>query len=364
MRLRAKLYVIFSAAFLMMMGVLFVSSYIFLGEGLGSEYTGYDGVQVFGAFLLFGVLFTVLTEKLVDRHIITRLEKLSKDIDGIDSGSLDYYSIIDEGDDEIHDISRKINDLLKTLHIYRGQLKKSERMVTIGETATMVGHDLRNPLQVAFILNAKLQMIVKELHAQGLEGPQLEELQYVSDKLDEETRYMNKIVSDLQDYAKKMVVSMQDTDMEKLIVTMVSDLNIPTDIDVKVEFEAGFPVIRVDPSLTKRVYTNLILNAIQAMPDGGRLSFTGGTANDYVYLSVEDTGVGISAEDMKSIFRPLYTTKAKGTGFGLPVCKRILDAHGADITVESSVGEGTTVTVFFPIYSMDVAQGVAEVLVK
>lgn len=344
-----------------MTGASFFASYTFLVQG-GSWYAGYDSVQGFCLVLLFGVLFTVLAEKLVDKNILSRLEKLSRDIDGIDSGSLDYYSIIDEGDDEISDISHKINGLLKTLHVYQVQLKKSERMVTIGETATMVGHDLRNPLQVAFILNAKLQMIVKELHTLGLESSQLVELQYVSDKLDRETRYMNKIVSDLQDYAKKIVVSLQYTDMEKLIVTIVSDLNIPQNIDVTVEFEAGFPVIKVDPNLTKRVYTNLILNAIQAMPGGGRLSFTGKTVDDYVYVSVEDTGVGISAEDMQIIFKPLYTTKAKGTGFGLPVCKRILDAHGADITVESTVGEGTIVTVIFPIYSTDVVQGVEEIL--
>lgn len=360
MRLRAKLYVIFSAVFLAMMGASFVASYMFLVQGSGSRY---DGVQIFGAFLfLFGGLFTVLAEKLVDKHILSRLEKLRKDIDGIDSGSLEYYSIIDEGEDEISDISQKINDLLKTLHIYQGQLKKSERMVTIGETATMVGHDLRNPLQVAFMLNEKLQRAVKELYTLGLEGTQLEELQYISDKLDRETRYMNKIVSDLQDYAKKIVVSPRDTDMEMLIVTLVSDLNVPQNIDVTVGFETGFPEIKVDPTLTKRVYTNLILNAIQAMPDGGCLYLRGKTVNDYAYVSVEDTGVGISAKDMKSIFRPLYTTKAKGTGFGLPVCKRILDAHGADITVESTVGEGTTVTIIFPLYSTEVIQDVEEIL--
>ena len=79
-------------------------------------------------------------------------------------------------------------------------------------------------------------------------------------------------------------------------------------------------------------------------------------------MSVEYAGTGISAEDIKSLFKPLYKTKAKGMGFGLLVCKWILDAHGADITVEYTVGEGTTVTMIFPIYFTEVIQDVEEIL--
>ena len=334
-----------------------VTAYMFLMQGSGYGYDGYNGVQFFGAAsLLIGILVTILTERLIDRYMITRFVKLEKDIDGIDLGSLDYYSIIDDGDDEISDISDKINSLLKTLHVYQSQLKKSERMVTIGETATMVGHDLRNPLQVAFILNSKLKMIVKELHTLGLDGSQLQDLQYVSDKLAIETKYMNKIVSDLQDYAKKMVVSVQNTNMEMLIITLVSELNLPQNIDVAMELEAELPELKVDPNLMKRVFTNLILNAIQAMPNGGHLSIVGKTMNDYAYISVEDTGVGISAENMKNIFRPLYTTKARGIGLGLALSRLIIERHGGTLEVESIEGQGSTFLVRLPLTSEEVRQ--------
>ena len=99
----------------------------------------------------------------------------------------------------------------------------------------------------------------------------------------------------------------------------------------------------------RRVFTNLALNAVQAMPDGGKLTLNMQATGEAALLSVEDTGVGIPEEHLSKIFIPLFTTKAKGQGFGLPVCKRLVEAHGGTIEVESQVGKGSTFTVKLPL---------------
>jgi signal transduction histidine kinase len=103
-----------------------------------------------------------------------------------------------------------------------------------------------------------------------------------------------------------------------------------------------------DPSLMKRVFTNLILNAVQAMPDGGKLMIKAQMDGDFISISVQDTGVGIPKEMMPRLFQPLVTGKSKGTGLGLAVSKRLVEAHNGSISIESEVGTGTEVTVRLP----------------
>jgi signal transduction histidine kinase len=101
--------------------------------------------------------------------------------------------------------------------------------------------------------------------------------------------------------------------------------------------------------MMRRVFTNLVTNALQAMPEGGQLTITASQPEEVVLISVQDTGVGIPEEDLPKLFHPLYTTKAKGVGLGLAVCQRLVEAHGGSITVESQVGRGSTFTVKLPV---------------
>jgi len=109
------------------------------------------------------------------------------------------------------------------------------------------------------------------------------------------------------------------------------------------------PKVMVDPTFMKRVFTNLFTNALQAMPDGGRLTIRAHKTKEAVSISVEDTGVGIPEEKLDKIFTPLFTTKSKGIGLGLSICKRLLEAQGGSITVKSQVGKGSTFTLKIPI---------------
>ncbi|MBL7168302.1 hypothetical protein ISS40_06475 [Candidatus Bathyarchaeota archaeon] len=160
---------------------------------------------------------------------------------------------------------------------------------------------------------------------------------------------MNKIVSDLQDFAKPIVPAFGDVDIEELMNDMMLAINVPDNVALSMAFDEGLPTVWADGGLLRRVFTNLVTNAIQAMLQGGDLKIEGHTLGGEVTVSVEDTGVGISEEAQANLFKPLITTKPKGMGLGLPVCKRMIEVHKGRIEVESEVGVGTTFTVKLPI---------------
>jgi signal transduction histidine kinase len=229
------------------------------------------------------------------------------------------------------------------------QLLEAERFAAIGEVATMVGHDLRNPLQVitnTLYLSGKksesIPITEKEiLEKHGFLG--------LRSGLKEQVEYMEKIVSDLQDYARPVKPMPVEIGLHQLINKTLSSLTVPENVKVSIVIEKDFPKLMLDPTLMQRVFSNLITNAVQAMPNGGKLTIRASKKEETTLISIEDTGAGISDANLSKLFTPLFTTKAKGQGFGLPVCKRLVEAHDGNITVESKVGKGSTFTVEIPL---------------
>jgi two-component system sporulation sensor kinase A len=117
------------------------------------------------------------------------------------------------------------------------------------------------------------------------------------------------------------------------------------------------PEIKVDREKMNRAFVNIITNAVDAMPESGTLTVTSKTVKGNVKIAFKDTGTGMSKETLSNIWSPLFTTKAKGMGFGLPICKRIVEAHGGKISVESTLGKGTTVTITIPVNPEPVDEG-------
>lgn len=126
-------------------------------------------------------------------------------------------------------------------------------------------------------------------------------------------------------------------------------MNIPKNITVSCSLKAGFPKIKTDPFYLRRILTNLTSNAMQAMPQGGKITINAECKGGKVLIRVEDTGGGIPEEIRGKIFKPLFTTKSKGQGFGLAVVKKLADALDGKVTVESQVGKGTRFTLEFPM---------------
>jgi PAS domain S-box-containing protein len=242
---------------------------------------------------------------------------------------------------KLEDYSKHLEELVEEK---TKQLKDAERLATIGETAGMIGHDIRNPLQAII---GELYLSKDSLHSL----PESEAKQELADSMraiEEQASYINKIVTDLQDYAKPLAPCIEDVKIENIVESILPTMGIPENTEVTYLIEEGFPTLRIDSSYIKRILTNLAANAVQAMPNGGKLTINAYHRDNRAFVSVEDTGEGISEEAKSKLFKPLFTTKAKGQGFGLAVVKKLTEALNGTITFESQEGKGTKFIIELP----------------
>jgi len=216
-----------------------------------------------------------------------------------------------------------------------------EKLATIGELATMVGHDLRNPLQAienaAYYLNNELSRLPSPI---PIPQKAMEMLQVLNDSVD----YADKIIRDLKDFASTKKPILEKTDINAIVKSALSQVGARKNVELITELD-HLPKIEVDIDMIKRVFLNLAINGIQAMEKGGTMTVSTKKTNGFVEASFKDTGVGISKENMEKLFTPFFTTRAKGMGMGLPICKKFVEAHGGSIQVESEEGKGSTFTV-------------------
>jgi PAS domain S-box-containing protein len=226
------------------------------------------------------------------------------------------------------------------------QLRDAERLAGIGETAAMIGHDLRNPLQGLQYLVDLQKLRFERIPLEERTAQDWENEAKLFDHISEQVFYMNKIVDDLQDYARPITPEREVVPVSTLINGAIA--SVPPNDRVEIIIDVSDVEVNVDPLLMHRVFANLILNALQAMPQGGTLAITASVLDHAVAIRIQDTGTGIPEEMKGKLFSPLITGKAKGTGLGLAVVKRIVDAHGGKIAFESEAGKGTTFTVRLP----------------
>jgi len=167
----------------------------------------------------------------------------------------------------------------------RSHLLDAERLSAIGRTTAMVGHDLRNPLQVIvntlYLARMKLELIPPQI-----EKPDLED---IYNKIESQIMYMDKIVTDLQDFSRPVTVKPIKTDLKELVYEVLSSIPVPENIHVSVKISEDSPMFQVDSPSLKRLLSNLILNAIQAMPNGGKLTVAISSTDEHVILTVENT---------------------------------------------------------------------------
>jgi len=221
------------------------------------------------------------------------------------------------------------------------RLLKSERLAGIGELAGMIGHDLRNPL--AGIKNATYFLRKKQGNFVGDSGLQMLAI------IDKAVEYSNKIINDLLDYSREIRLELQIFKPKSLIDYILMTTAIPKNIKISDQSDSSLEII-ADSNKIERVFNNIIKNAIDAMNrDGGVIEITSRQNDGKAEISFSDTGPGMPPEVVSKIFTPLFTTKAQGMGFGLSICKRIVEAHGGSISVKTELGKGTTFIVSLPI---------------
>ena len=224
------------------------------------------------------------------------------------------------------------------------ELQVKERLATIGATAGMVGHDIRNPLQAItgdlFLVREEMKVMPESIGRQAM--------QESLDSIEENIVYINKIVSDLQDFTRPLKPALETVNFKQLFLNTVAVVDIPDKIKTQLFTQEDF-FFCTDPAYLRRALTNLIVNAVQAMQDGGTLTIEAHPDGGNAVIRVKDTGVGIPEEIKPSLFTPLFTTKAKGQGLGLAVVKRLIDAMNGSIVFDSQIGKGTTFTVTLPL---------------
>ncbi|MBN1842639.1 MAG: PAS domain-containing protein [Deltaproteobacteria bacterium] len=221
------------------------------------------------------------------------------------------------------------------------ELIRKEKLAILGQLAGGVGHELRNPLtalkNAAYFLNMTLKEPEPKVKA-------------TLEILNKEVGTSEKIISSLLDFTRPKAPTIQKVDINEIVEEALSRNTVPKNIEVVRELDDGLPAIPGDPDQLSQVFGNLILNAAQAMPEGGRLTVKSQVESpEQVAIRVEDTGAGIPEENLAKVFEPLFTTKARGIGLGLALTKILVERNGGTIEVESEAGEGTTFTVGLPL---------------
>ena len=225
------------------------------------------------------------------------------------------------------------------------QLKNAERLSAIGQTAGMIGHDIRNPLQSIL---GELYLSKKDVTSLP-DGEAKKNLKESINIIEENLSYINKIVVDLQDFSKPPKPILEEIAVERVIREVLSSMDIPENIRVTYSLEDNSLTIKADSTYMKRILTNLISNSMQAMTDGGKIFIKVERRHGKALLIVKDTGQGIPMEIRDRIFTPLVTTKPKGQGFGLAVVKKLTEALNGTVTFESELGKGTQFNIGLPL---------------
>ncbi len=237
-------------------------------------------------------------------------------------------------------LEEMVEERTRELRDAQEQLVRREKLAVLGQLAGGVGHELRNPLGV--IKNAVyfLNMVLEEPE------PDVKETLEI---LNQEVATSEKIISSLLDFARTRPPMRRKVDLNDVVRAALARITVPEDVEVVSQLDETLPVIQADPDQLAQVFGNIILNGVQAMPEGGQLVVkTGVPGPEWVTVSFTDTGVGIPEENLGKLFEPLFTTRAKGIGLGLALVKTLVEANGGSIAVESEVGKGSTFTVRLP----------------
>lgn len=237
-----------------------------------------------------------------------------------------------------HELERRVDMKTRELRDAQRGLLRAERLASIGQLAATVAHELRNPLNVIKVAHFALE--------QGC-SPEREKRHL--DAIARQVAASSRIINGLLDFARDSPPQYSLVDLGALLHQVLADADLPQEIHVSTEIPASLPPLLADREQIAQVLSNIIDNAVQVMPQGGELAIHVWWEEWAAYISVRDTGPGIPEEVRSRIFEPLFTTRTKGTGLGLAIARRIIEAHGGEITASTSPAGGATFTIMLPL---------------
>ena len=310
--------------------------------------------------ILFALIVLVLVSAVVSTLIVLLvtfpIRNLVATMTEVEQGNLKARVAV-RSKDELGLLGESFNSMIARLDQLRTELKKqheqqiqqAEKMASIGELASGIAHEIKNPLAG---IGAAIQVLAKELKLDVTYREVIDEIMLQLERLDKNTK-------DLLSFAKPAEVKFLEGDIIEVIRSAIFFIRTQAEkqgIYINEDLEPGIPEINIDPKQMQQVFLNVMLNAVQAMPEGGSLSIVSQVSENIedsqkknVELSFIDTGKGIPKEQLKKIFNPFFTTKHRGTGLGLSICWKIVEKHGGHIEVNSDLQKGTNITIVLPV---------------
>jgi len=313
-----------------------------------SKREAYSSITRMKVNAIFWIVISILGSVFIAFYLAKSLSRPIRELiagaERLGEGDFSYEVKVNTHD-EISTLADTFNFMVKKLKEFQGQLVLREKLAAIGQMASVVGHEIRNPLGV--ISNA-IYYIKTKLEASS--GSELDpKIQKHIGIIEKEILASNKIVNDLLGFSRTRPPMAQSLDLNKIVEDSLSVVSIPETVKVEIDLSLELPPALVNPDEIRQAFVNLINNAWQAMPDGGTLKIRTYIEEGMAQVEITDTGYGISPENMKKLFTPFFSTKAKGTGLGLAAVQRILERHKGKIKVRSRAGQGTTFIVILPL---------------
>lgn len=251
--------------------------------------------------------------------------------------------------DEIGDLTRSFNFMIRRLREDRRleeRLREAEHLSAIGQLSRSIAHEIRNPLNY---ISLSIDHI-KEKYRPSAKA-QAGDFETLISSIKMEIHRLDKLVSDFLDYGKPLKLNVKKSNIHRILIDVGEIIKIKAQSDnvAIVEDYRYLPDLMIDAELMKTCIFNIVINALQAMPDGGTLRVSTEKENGYFNLRVSDTGFGISRENLSKIFEPFFTTKMKGLGLGLAITKRVIEEHGGKIELTSVEGRGSQISLRLPV---------------
>ena len=264
------------------------------------------------------------------------------------AGDLNQYLPVDRKD-EIGDLTQSFNFMVQRLREDRQleeRLREAEHLSAVGQLSRNIAHEIRNPLNYISLCIDH----IKEKYRPENKG-QAGEFEMLISSLKLEIHRLDKLVSDFLNYGKPLKLNIVSTNIRQLLRDVIAIINAKAQSDkVSVVEELNFlPDLMIDVELMKTCIFNIIINAFQAMPDGGTLRIRTEKEDGKFILNISDTGAGISKDSLSKIFEPFFTTKSNGLGLGLAITRRVIEEHGGKIDVTSIEGVGSQIAISLPI---------------
>ena len=320
------------------------------------DFRGQIRVNYFLRLMITGIIFVIGIAAAVymARRYIKPIEQVVAAAGMVASGNLDHH--LPEGRmDEIGELTTSFNrmvDRLRETRELEERLRKAEHLSTVGQLASGIAHEIRNPLN---LISLTIDYINKLLA-----DPKSDEKDEISKRLanvKDEIRRLNGMVENFLNFGKLKKPELRPASVADLVdevCVLSSSMMKDRKVEIEIRSDNHIPLLLIDREQLKSCLLNVVINAVQAMPGGGRIRLNimqeGEPGNEQnVRISITDTGQGISPLELERIFEPYFTTKEAGIGLGLPLAKNLIEGHGGTIEVTSTVGAGTEVTLKLPI---------------